>query len=85
MQSTLCLTLSSLTQFLPDAHVHIHNSFSRYAHMRTGWELGEGVNCVITYFGGGGTEFFFHTAQTITRQYTDSESGGLDKMEPSEV
>ena len=53
MQSTLCLTLSSLTQFLPDAHVHIHNSFSRYAHMRTGWELGEGVNCVITYFGGG--------------------------------
>ena len=53
MQSTLCLTLSSLTQFLPDAHVHVHNSFSRYAHMRTGWELGEGVNCVITYFGGG--------------------------------
>lgn len=33
----------------------------------------------------GGTEFFFHIAQTITRQYTDSESGGLEKMEPSEV
>ena len=41
LMTTLCLTLSSLTQFLPDAC--IHNSFSRYAHMRIGWELGVGV------------------------------------------
>ena len=63
MQSSLCLTLRSLTQFLPDAC--IHNSFSRYAHMRIGWELG--VRGELHYYIlWGDAEFFFHIAETIT-------------------